>query len=937
MGIFDRIDKFATELGELVAPDDVRAHIELGAAFLERGDFDAATHELERAVAAKPDHLRAHYLLGLAQFRRGDLRLAEESFKTAAKQAAKDGMPEAEVALGELYLQKHDLEGAIVSYRRALGLGISGDAARGEVYRGLGAAYLRQQDIDKAIRELRKAAASLPDDIETQTLLGRAFFFDGKLDAARICLERADTKGHAPRAALLTLAQVHEQLTHSEAAERAFERVLAPAERDEIAVDARLGLARLAMAKSDFAAAQTHLSQALQVSPTRSDLMFAYGRMLAATASPQSALDAFDRALKPGGDSHERSLFDPKPILEAGLSLALRHGLIEAANRYASDLLARIPDHPDALAARARALLPTDLEGASKRATQALEQKETVETRLAIAAVYVARADFPSALASLRRAAELAQKGDARPSDAIAALHRTEQQAGKPTSLYEQLQFAHRLFSRNTEFAELSAEAGRVSESLDRPLSVVVMGEFNAGKSTFVNALLGEEVAAMGITPTTAAIAILKYGSERKGRVHYLDNRTRELSWAEIGAFLSGLSSDEASRIGTVELLYPLETLQRVNIVDTPGLNSIHPEHEQVARRFIAEADAVVWLFSVDQAAKASEGRALTTIRESGKKILGVLNKIDRISDEERAEVTRHIERSLGSALETLLPFSARRALQARKSGDGAELIASHYSALEAALEERFFSRAKSILHDAAKLRLLQLLDRGDDLARKHLSARSFDAIATAEDALAKAKDDFIRRALPTELAELQRSLDEVLSVCADEVLEFVRPRRWALGANQASIADRDFLVGLFQDQIGAALDGSATRLAAELERLGIARAKARLHAEVYDRFLAFARGMLAGGRVDDLFARVLPKIELSQVEIKRALSHAAPLSQAIREQELQQPLRSFVEDRFAKLESDLRAQRSVIEIKRVEIEARLCAPIDWLRQALQA
>src|SRR5947207_12221438 len=90
----------------------------------------------------------------------------------------------------------------------------------------------------------------------------------------------------------------------------------------------------------------------------------------------------------------------------------------------------------------------------------------------------------------------------------------------------------------------------------------------------------------------------------------------------------SASAGDEARRIRVVEVLYPLETLQRVNVVDTPGLNSIHPEHEETARRFIAEADAVLWLFTVDQAAKATEGEALERIAHQGKKILGVLNKI---------------------------------------------------------------------------------------------------------------------------------------------------------------------------------------------------------------------------------------------------------------------------------------------------------------------
>ena len=115
----------------------------------------------------------------------------------------------------------------------------------------------------------------------------------------------------------------------------------------------------------------------------------------------------------------------------------------------------------------------------------------------------------------------------------------------------------------------------------------------------------------------------------------------------------------------------PLPQLEKINIVDTPGLNSIQPEHEATARAFIARADAVVWVFTANQGGKASEKKALQSISDEGKRVLGVLNKADQLSQAEIDEVTQFIGGELGELVETIVPFSARHALdlEARRAG----------------------------------------------------------------------------------------------------------------------------------------------------------------------------------------------------------------------------------------------------------------------------
>ncbi|HZB27479.1 MAG TPA: dynamin family protein, partial [Gemmatimonadales bacterium] len=131
---------------------------------------------------------------------------------------------------------------------------------------------------------------------------------------------------------------------------------------------------------------------------------------------------------------------------------------------------------------------------------------------------------------------------------------------------------------------------------------LVIAGEFNSGKSSFINALLGERVLPEGVTPTTDRINILRHGPEAS---EYL----RE-------AYL-------------LERTHPAELLREINIVDTPGTNAIIRRHEELTRDFLPRSDLVLFVTSADRPFTESERAFLEQIREWGKKIVFIVNKID--------------------------------------------------------------------------------------------------------------------------------------------------------------------------------------------------------------------------------------------------------------------------------------------------------------------
>src|SRR5262249_49243420 len=186
-----------------------------------------------------------------------------------------------------------------------------------------------------------------------------------------------------------------------------------------------------------------------------------------------------------------------------------------------------------------------------------------------------------------------------------------------------------------------------VTLALEEPFLLVVAGEFNAGKSAFINALIGEPVLAEGVTPTTAHITLLRYGETPGSR----------------------LRPD-----GIEETWHPAAFLRDVALVDTPGTNAVLRHHEELTSDFIPRSDFLL-VTSSDRPFTESERGFLERIRAWGKKVVLVLNKIDLLrTPDDLAEilgfVRQHAVTLLGSAPE-LFPVSARLAQEARRAASG--------------------------------------------------------------------------------------------------------------------------------------------------------------------------------------------------------------------------------------------------------------------------
>lgn len=187
---------------------------------------------------------------------------------------------------------------------------------------------------------------------------------------------------------------------------------------------------------------------------------------------------------------------------------------------------------------------------------------------------------------------------------------------------------------------------------------IVVMGEFNAGKSSFINALLGDDLLPVGITPTTEVIELIRYGDQPSRKPTTRPDGVREWTHPGIGG-------------------------PGVVLVDTPGTGSVFRRHEQAARNFLHRSDLVIFMLSAKRAFAETDRLYLELARDYGKKVIVVINQVDLLEPREQAEVRRFVQQQIDSLLglrPLIFMASARRAREGMPDS-GLDAVRAHLNA----------------------------------------------------------------------------------------------------------------------------------------------------------------------------------------------------------------------------------------------------------------
>jgi small GTP-binding protein len=234
--------------------------------------------------------------------------------------------------------------------------------------------------------------------------------------------------------------------------------------------------------------------------------------------------------------------------------------------------------------------------------------------------------------------------------------------------------------------------------------NLVVLGAFKRGKSTLINALLGESILPTAIVPLTSVVTVLGYGEQLNIEVLFQNGRRRKISQPELVDYITEKGNPHNRKgVREVDIAYPSVYLQDgVRVIDTPGVGSVYSHNTEVAYNYLPQVDAAIFVVTVDPPLSAAEQEFLKDIREYVHKLFVVLNKIDYVEAADRQEVLEFTTQVLQANLETqqvnIFPISAKLALDAKSIGHPENLAASQLPEFENHLRQFLYKEKGRVL-----------------------------------------------------------------------------------------------------------------------------------------------------------------------------------------------------------------------------------------------
>jgi GTP-binding protein EngB required for normal cell division len=191
------------------------------------------------------------------------------------------------------------------------------------------------------------------------------------------------------------------------------------------------------------------------------------------------------------------------------------------------------------------------------------------------------------------------------------------------------------------------------------PIDVAILGQFKAGKSSFINSLIGKSILPVGVTPVTTVITRLQYGANERAVVKFFDGRMSEIGMNDIGSFTSESENPSNQKdVETVDIELPsLKNYAGLRLVDTPGLGSVFKYHMAASENWLPHVGTAILAISSDRPLSDNDVQLIWELTQHTPNIVLLLTKADLLSPEQQVEVIQFFERTIQRELNRPLPI----------------------------------------------------------------------------------------------------------------------------------------------------------------------------------------------------------------------------------------------------------------------------------------
>ncbi|MDH0033073.1 MULTISPECIES: dynamin family protein [unclassified Acinetobacter] len=277
------------------------------------------------------------------------------------------------------------------------------------------------------------------------------------------------------------------------------------------------------------------------------------------------------------------------------------------------------------------------------------------------------------------------------------------------TSLLRNNKVINDLVGLQNELDDVTQHLAKIKSKQMTTLKVFLMGEVKAGKSTLINALVGQNVSPVNVLEATATIWEIGYADQPKATVIYKNGSNHDISHAEMMS-LYGTDADilkQAGEINKIIIKTNQHQFKELLLIDSPGLGTVTSQNEELTTSIMQDVDLALWIFNANHLGQTNILEKIEELTKLGKPIVAVINKIDETEDRPE-QLVRYLRRNSEEYFQEIFAVSAYKALKQPKNNEFSE----YFDEFKQYLLEQISRKASQVKADSVESSLRALINR---------------------------------------------------------------------------------------------------------------------------------------------------------------------------------------------------------------------------------